>query len=117
MYIPAPSRDRPPPGSHNGGTGLDIKTAGCQTLDGTEALAWVRSRYFQYYEAGKWHSDPTSDIGRISRQQDFIRRLMAQAVEKGAFNPIRANHLADAAMANLTVDYMSMNPGSMNPGS
>jgi len=104
MYIPAPSRDRPPPGSHNGGTGLDIKTAGCQTLNGTEALAWVRSRYYQYYEAGKWRSDPTSDLGRISRQQDFIKRLMAQAVEKGALNPIRASHLADAAMANLTVD-------------
>jgi LCP family protein required for cell wall assembly len=104
MYIPAPSRDKPPPGSNNGGTGLDIKTAGCQTLNGTQALAWVRSRYFQYYEAGKWHSDPTSDLGRISRQQDFLRRLMAQAVEKGALNPIRASHLADAAMANLTVD-------------
>ena len=92
---PAPART---------GAGLDIKTAGCQTLNGTQALAWVRSRYFQYYEAGKWRSDPTSDIGRISRQQDFLRRLMAQAVEKGAFNPIRANRLADAAMANLTVD-------------
>jgi len=74
------------------------------SIDGTQALAWVRSRYFQYYEAGKWHSDPTSDLGRISRQQDFLRRLMAQAVEKGALNPIRASHLADAAMANLTVD-------------
>ena len=96
MYIPAPSRDKM--------TGLDIRTAGCMTLNGTEALAWVRSRYYQYYEAGKWRSDPTADIGRISRQQDFIRRLMAQAVEKGALNPIRASHLADAAMANLTVD-------------
>jgi len=104
MYIPAPSRDKPPPGSHNGGTGLDIRTAGCQMLNGTQALAWVRSRYFQYYEAGKWHADPTADLGRISRQQDFLRRLMAQAVEKGALNPIRASHLADAAMANLTVD-------------
>jgi len=104
MYIPAPSRDKPPPGSHNGGTGLDIRTAGCQTLNGTQALAWVRSRYFQYYEAGKWHSDPTADLGRISRQQDFIKRLMAQAVEKGALNPLRASRLADAAMANLTVD-------------
>ena len=104
MYIPAPSRDRPPPGEDTKGSGLDIKTAGCQTLSGDQALAWVRSRYFQYYEAGKWRSDPTSDIGRISRQQDFLRRLMAQAVEKGAFNPIKANRLADAAMANLTVD-------------
>jgi LCP family protein required for cell wall assembly len=103
MYVPAPSRDHPgDPNNH--GTGLDIKTAGCQTFDGKTALAWVRSRYFQYYEAGKWRSDPTSDLGRISRQQDFIRRLMAQAIEKGAFNPIKANRLADAAMANLTVD-------------
>jgi hypothetical protein len=103
MYVPAPSRDRPND-PKNRGTGLDIKTAGCQTFNGTTALAWVRSRYFQYYEAGRWRSDPTSDIGRISRQQDFIRRLMAQAIEKGAFNPIKANRLADAAMANLTVD-------------
>ncbi|MDQ1518028.1 MAG: hypothetical protein QOE80_3858 [Actinomycetota bacterium] len=103
MYVPAPSRDHPGD-PKNRGTGLDIKTAGCQTFNGTTALAWVRSRYFQYYEAGKWKSDPTSDLGRISRQQDFIRRLMAQAVEKGALNPIRASHLADAAMANLTVD-------------
>jgi LCP family protein required for cell wall assembly len=104
MYIPAPSRDKPPPGTDTKGSGLDIKTAGCQTLNGDQALAWVRSRYFQYYEAGRWRSDPTSDLGRISRQQDFIRRLMAQAIEKGAFNPIKANRLADAAMANLTVD-------------
>jgi polyisoprenyl-teichoic acid--peptidoglycan teichoic acid transferase len=103
MYVPAPSRDRPND-PKNRGTGLDIKKAGCQTFDGTTALAWVRSRYFQYYEAGRWRSDPTSDIGRISRQQDFIRRLMAQAIEKGAFNPLKANRLADAAMANLTVD-------------
>jgi LCP family protein required for cell wall assembly len=103
MYVPAPSRDRPND-PKNRGTGLDIKTAGCQTFNGTTALAWVRSRYFQYYEAGRWRSDPTSDLGRISRQQDFIRRLMAQAVEKGALNPLRASRLADAAMANLTVD-------------
>jgi len=103
MYVPAPSRDHPGD-PKNRGTGLDIKTAGCQTFDGATALAWVRSRYFQYYEAGRWRSDPTSDLGRISRQQDFIRRLMGQAIERGAFNPIKANRLADAAMANLTVD-------------
>jgi LCP family protein required for cell wall assembly len=103
MYVPAPSRDHPGQ-PDNKGSGLNITKAGCQTFDGATALAWVRSRYFQYYEAGKWRSDPTSDLGRISRQQDFIRRLMTQAIEQGAFNPIKANRLADAAMANLTVD-------------
>jgi LCP family protein required for cell wall assembly len=96
MFIPAPSRDKM--------TGLDIKTAGCVTLDGPQALAWVRSRYYTYYEAGKWRTDPTSDLGRIRRQQDFIHQLMGQVVEKGALNPLRANRLADAALAKLTVD-------------
>jgi LCP family protein required for cell wall assembly len=96
MYIPGPVRDKK--------TGLDIKTPGCVTLDGKMALAWVRSRYYEQFEAGKWRADPTSDLGRINRQQEFIRRLMAQAVQRGAFNPLRANRLADAALAKLKVD-------------
>jgi polyisoprenyl-teichoic acid--peptidoglycan teichoic acid transferase len=96
MYIPSPVRDKM--------TGLDIKSPGCVTLDGHQALAWVRSRHYTYFEAGKWRTDPTGDIGRIDRQQEFIRRLMAQAVQRGALNPVRANRLADATMANLKVD-------------
>ena len=96
MYTASPVRDRQ--------TGLDLRVPGCVVLDGRQALAWVRSRHFSYLEAGKWHTDPTGDLGRINRQQDFIRRLMVQAVEKGALNPLRANRLADATMANLKVD-------------
>ena len=96
MHIASPVRDRV--------TGLDVKTPGCVTLDGSQALAWVRSRHFTYFEAGKWRTDPTGDIGRIDRQQEFIRRLMAQAVQRGALHPVRANRLADATMANLKVD-------------
>jgi polyisoprenyl-teichoic acid--peptidoglycan teichoic acid transferase len=96
MHIPSPVRDKV--------TGLDVRTPGCVTLDGHQALAWVRSRHFTYFEAGRWRTDPTGDIGRIDRQQEFVRRLMAQAVERGALNPVRANRLADATMANLKVD-------------
>jgi LCP family protein required for cell wall assembly len=96
MYIPSPVRDRK--------TGLDVRTPGCVVLDGRQSLAWVRSRAFTYQEAGKWRSDPTGDIGRIERQQEFVRRLMAQAIRRGALNPLRANRLANAAMANLKVD-------------
>jgi LCP family protein required for cell wall assembly len=96
MYVPAPVRDRK--------TGLDVPQAGCVVFDGRQALAWVRSRNFSYLEAGKWRTDPTADIGRIERQQEFIRRLMAQAIRRGALNPLRANRLADAALANLTLD-------------
>ena len=96
MHIPSPVRDKV--------TGLDVRTPGCVTLDGNQALAWVRSRHFTYFEAGKWRTDPTGDIGRIDRQQEFVRRLMAQAVQRGALNPVRANRLADATMANIKVD-------------
>jgi LCP family protein required for cell wall assembly len=42
--------------------------AGTQTLGGTEALAYVR------YRGG-----PTADIGRIGRQQEFLRELAREA--------------------------------------
>jgi LCP family protein required for cell wall assembly len=96
MYVPSPVRDRK--------TGLDVPQPGCIVFDGRQALAWVRSRNFSYLEAGKWRTDPSADIGRIERQQEFIRRLMSQAIRRGALNPLRANRLANAAMANLTVD-------------
>ncbi|MGH9040543.1 MAG: LCP family protein, partial [Acidimicrobiia bacterium] len=95
-YVPSPVRDRK--------TGLDVPQAGCVVFDGRQALAWVRSRNFSYLEAGKWRTDPRADIGRIERQQEFIRRLMAQAIRRGALNPVRANRLANAALANLTLD-------------
>lgn len=96
MYVAAPARDAK--------TGLDVPTAGCVTLDGGQALAWVRSRHYQYYESGTWRSDPTGDFGRINRQQDFIRRLIAQALESGAGNPLRGDDLIDSGLENITVD-------------
>lgn len=96
MYVPAPSRDSK--------TGLNIPEAGCVSLDGDQALAWVRSRQFQQYESGTWRTDPTGDFGRINRQQDFIRRLMAQAIASGANNPVRGNRVINKALDNVTVD-------------
>ena len=49
-----PSRDR-----H---TGLFMK-AGCPRLDGIEALAFARSRFFESKIDGEWVIDGTSDIG------------------------------------------------------
>lgn len=96
MYVPSPVRDRK--------TGLDLPNPGCVLLDGKQALAWVRARSFTFLDGDRWRTDPTGDIGRIERQQQFLRRLMAQAVRKGAFNPLRADRLADAAIDNLKVD-------------
>ncbi|HQV58635.1 MAG TPA: hypothetical protein PKV27_11525, partial [Ilumatobacteraceae bacterium] len=60
---------------------------------GDEALAYVRSRYLEQYVNGKWTKDGTSDLGRISRQQDFLTRTMRSALSKGTFNPTVARGL------------------------
>ncbi|MEY2419712.1 MAG: hypothetical protein QOG90_2392 [Actinomycetota bacterium] len=94
--FPAPARDK--------FSGLDVKTAGCVNLTGDQALGYVRSRHFQYFESGHWRSDPTGDIGRIQRQQDFIRRVLRKAISKGARNPIKLNALIGAGINNLKLD-------------
>ena len=73
-------------------------------LDGHQALAYVRSRHFQYYEDGRWRTDPSGDLGRISRQQDFIIRALHRAVAQGARNPLTLDRLVDAGLATVTVD-------------
>jgi hypothetical protein len=94
--FPAPARDKL--------SGLDVKNAGCVNLNGDQALGYVRSRHFQYFESGRWRSDPTGDIGRIQRQQDFIRRMMRKAISKGFRNPIKANALISAGVNNVKLD-------------
>ena len=53
-------------------SGLNVKK-GCQTMNGKQALAYVRMRY----------ADPRGDLGRVDRQQEYIA-----AVAKKAMNPI-----------------------------
>ena len=69
-------------------TGLNVTEAGCFNFDGDHALAYVRSRKLEYLtDNGEWVQDGTSDLGRISRQQDFIRRTVDSLLAAGAFNP------------------------------
>ena len=47
-------------------TGLNITEPGCHQLDGVQALAYARSRYYEEFrEDGEWHVDGTADLGRI----------------------------------------------------
>ena len=119
VYFPAPARD-----THSG---LDVDTAGCVTLDGQQALGYVRSRHYERYLDGRWRTDPSGDLGRISRQQDFIVRALHQAVAQGGRNPITLDRLVDAGLATVTVDdlltaddiirlgqaFRSFDPGSL----
>jgi LCP family protein required for cell wall assembly len=104
MDFPYPARDQDcSTGVCYNNSGLNIPTAGCQTLNGTEALALSRSRYYQYYEGGEWQSDPTSDIGRIERQNLIISAALDKA-RSSVWNPFRINSLLNAVVHEFTID-------------
>jgi LCP family protein required for cell wall assembly len=96
IFLPAPARDSL--------SGLKLPTAGCIKLNGDQALSYVRSRHYQFYESGRWRSDPTSDFGRIQRQQDFIRRVIRTARGSGIPNPLKINNLISIATKNVQID-------------
>jgi len=96
IYFTTPVRDR-----H---TGLDVPEAGCVTLDPVQALAFARSRAYEYFENGRWKTDPTGDYGRVSRQQEFIRKVILRAIDKGARNPIVLNQLITAGVDAVSLD-------------
>ncbi|MFM6848929.1 MAG: LCP family protein [Terrabacter sp.] len=73
--------------------GIDLKK-GCQTLDGGNALGYVRSR----------HEDPLGDIGRAARQRQFLGALMKKAATPSTvLIPWRYKAFADASAAGLAV--------------
>jgi LCP family protein required for cell wall assembly len=112
VYFDAPARDwnlnGNPPRSQ---TGFLASEPGCRSLDPVQALAYVRSRYYQVQDAeGHWTTDPSSDLGRIRRQQDFLRRLVHKAIALGARNPLVLKDLIDTAITNVAID------GQLTPG-
>lgn len=97
MWFDAPVRDK-----H---TGLSISEAECQVLDGEQARKFVRSRYLEYKdEDGDWRQDGTADLGRITRQQIFIRSAVSKAVGQGLSNPVTLNELVSAGVDNVRLD-------------
>jgi LCP family protein required for cell wall assembly len=98
MSFQTPMRDR-----HSG---FYVDTAGCSTLDGDQALAFSRSRYLEYMGANlKWVPDPSADLGRINRQQVFMRRVIDRAAtQTDGFNLKTMNDLLSSTADNLKVD-------------
>lgn len=73
--------------------GINLK-AGCQTLDGKNALGYVRSR----------HNDPRGDLGRAERQRQFLGAVMKKAANPATvLVPTRYSAFADAVSAGLAV--------------
>jgi len=88
-------------------SGLAIDEPGCVNLDGQQALAFVRARRLEYQDAetGRWRTDPSGDLGRMTRQQEFIRKAISKAVSRGLTNPATLNDLV-----GVGVDYVGLDP-------
>lgn len=72
---------------------LDLE-AGCQTVKGEKALGYVRTRY---------SVGDGSDLGRIQRQQEFLRSL-AEKARKKLTNPKALYGFLNSATKSLTTD-------------
>jgi LCP family protein required for cell wall assembly len=79
LDIPAPAKD-----DHSG---LSLPEAGPNKLDGSQALAYVRSRYYEEFINGRWRIDGTADIGRTERQRAFLSSLLHEMSNER--NPFR----------------------------
>jgi LCP family protein required for cell wall assembly len=100
-------------------SGLRVLHPGCQLITGFQALALSRSRHFYYnidhahvfptvnaspselYDTG-WMYDPTSDFGRIDRQDAFLRAIVDSA--KKLYNPLTINTFLSKLPQGITLD-------------
>jgi LCP family protein required for cell wall assembly len=84
-------------------TGLD-QPAGCQLLPAKQATSFVRSRHYEEFDGTNWRADGRGDLGRIARQQQFIRNVLQRAVDTGFNNPIKLNALIGDVKGAVTLD-------------
>ena len=80
---------------------LDIK-AGCQHFDGKTALAYVRTRHQP--------CDTVPDFARISRQQQFLRAVIAKLLQPGEL--LKLQNIVPELLGNLVVDK-GLNPAEL----
>ena len=92
--FPFPARD-----THSG---LDVPTPGKVHLDGTQSLAYVRSRFYEELRDDQWVVDGTADLGRVQRQRAFLQALMGKVT--GTKNPLAAINIATAMSGGMKVD-------------
>jgi anionic cell wall polymer biosynthesis LytR-Cps2A-Psr (LCP) family protein len=73
--------------------GTVLPTAGNQTLNGEQALNYVRARHVE--------GDPTSDYGRMQRQQLFLSALLRKTMSSQVLlNPGKLSNFVKAVSAN-----------------
>jgi LCP family protein required for cell wall assembly len=83
------------------GLKLDV---GCQMLDGVQALAYARSRYYEEWDGTNWVVDPRADLGRIERQQLFMRAAVDGVLRKLRSSPFSSGDLVEAVAESVRID-------------
>jgi len=99
VYFPAAARDS--------FSDLSIPAPGCYQLDGAQALSFVRSRDMQVLDptTNRWKTlDAVPDIGRVGRQQAFVREIAKVALDSVLSDPFKATSLVDNVTTELTLD-------------
>lgn len=84
-------------------SGLQIDP-GCQVLDGVQALAFARSRQYEEWDGTDWVKDPRADLGRIERQQLFMRAAVDGALRKLRSSPFGSSDVIDAVIDSVRID-------------
>ena len=80
-----------------------VLAAGVHTLNGIQALKYVRTRDF----------DGMGDLGRMQRQQQFMSSVLRKATSTGVLlNPIKMLDFFNAAMATVKTDS-ALNSGDL----
>lgn len=83
-------------------SGLNVPDAGPQTLNGTEALAYVRSRFYTEVIDGANVQEGTGDIGRVQRQQAFLAALTSEI--GSTYNPFTLARVASTLADGMRID-------------
>jgi LCP family protein required for cell wall assembly len=81
-----------------------VQEPGCNNLDGTQALAYARSRQYQEFRDGDWRTDGTADIGRVLRQQQFISAAVNETLQEIQADPALVRDIFDATSSSLRLD-------------
>ena len=84
-------------------SGLNLQP-GCQKLNGDMALAYARSRYYEEWDDSDWTMDPRADLGRIERQQLFIREAVNGLLHDIESSPFSAGDTIQAVTESVRID-------------
>ena len=96
LYFSNPVRDR--------NSGLRVDEPGCHVLEGSQALAFARSRHLEVFNGKSWKEDGAADLGRITRQQIFLRHSLGKVSTLGIDDVGTLRSLIGVAIESVKLD-------------